>query len=80
MRKNPDRTFRYGLLVLLVPAVILLLAGCSDEDSPVKNNDPPVINDLDIWYVNASASGADDGRSDRSGSGGPRLRRSAQMA
>lgn len=63
MRKNPDRTFRYGLLVLLVPAVILLLAGCSDEDSPVKNNDPPVINDLDIWYVNASASGADDGSS-----------------
>ena len=63
MRNNTGRTFRYGLLVLLVQAVILLLAGCSDEDSPVKNDDPPVINDLDIWYVNASASGAGDGSS-----------------
>jgi hypothetical protein len=63
MRKNPDRTFGSVLLHLLIPIMILLLAGCSDEDSPVDNKDPLVINDLERWYVNASASGAGDGSS-----------------
>ncbi len=63
MRKNPDRTFGSVLLHLLIPIMILLLAGCSDEDSPVENKDPQVINDLDIWYVNAAASGIGDGSS-----------------
>jgi len=63
MRIGPTGIFRFAPAILLLPVFILLLAGCSDEDSPLKNDDPPVITDLEVWYVSDAASGAGDGSS-----------------
>ncbi|MCK4549999.1 MAG: hypothetical protein KAU49_07505, partial [Candidatus Krumholzibacteria bacterium] len=63
MRRDSTGTFRIAPVVLLVPVFILLLAGCSDEDSPLKNDNPPVITDLEVWYVSDAASGTGDGSS-----------------
>jgi hypothetical protein len=59
MRKNSSG----GVYIATVILSLLLMTGCSEEDTPVRQNDPPVITDLDVWYVNASASGADNGSS-----------------
>lgn len=59
MRKITTGTLCSAIFILSV----LLMTGCSEEDSPVNTDDPPVITDLDIWYVNASASGAGNGSS-----------------
>lgn len=50
------------LPVLITAACIFFFVGCSEEDSPV-HSDPPIIVDQDLWYVNASASGAGTGSS-----------------
>jgi len=49
--------------MLIVSASLSWQAGCSDEESPIQNDAPPVITDLDIWYVNAAASGEGNGSS-----------------
>ena len=62
MKKKLIGTTPSAPVFLLVSVAILLFAGCAEKDSPVES-DPPVIVDLDVWYVNASASGAGNGSS-----------------
>ena len=51
---------RFSYLPLL--AIFAFFAACSESEDPVRE-EPPVIEDRDLWYVNASATGPADGSS-----------------
>ena len=46
----------------LLAIFVLFAAACSESEDPVRE-EPPVIEDRDLWYVNASATGPADGSS-----------------
>jgi predicted outer membrane repeat protein len=53
---------KYVPYLILCFTLIVFISGCSKDD-PVDTEDPPVIIDLDVWFVNASAAGERNGSS-----------------